>query len=227
MTTPEPLWLHEEILLLALRDKEGTFASGGWHRHALGGAILAELLLAQRIRQNPADRKKRVEALSPKPLGEPLLDEGLERIRAARRPASLATWVERFAGWKELPHRIAARLCGRGILRGDERRILLLFRQRIYPEVNPEPERRLIDRLNRALFGPGANFEPRTLALVSLAYRAGLLRNTFDKRALRRQRTRIEALIEGEPAGRAINEAIQAAQAGAAVAASCGAAAVI
>jgi len=216
MSNPEPLLLHEEILLLALRDTEGTFAAGGWHRYALGGAILAELLLAGRIRENPAGRKKLVEALSPKPLGEPLLDEGLERIRAARRPASLATWVERFAGWKELPHRIAARLCERGILRGDERRILLLFHQRIYPEVKPEPERRLIDRLNRALFGPGTNLEPRTLALVSLAYRAGLLRHTFDKRALRRQRTRIEALIEGEPAGRAVKEAVRNAQAAAA-----------
>jgi hypothetical protein len=58
MTRSDPLWLHEEILLLALRDKEGTFASGSHHRHALGGAILAELLLAQRIRQNP-------EAVSP------------------------------------------------------------------------------------------------------------------------------------------------------------------
>jgi len=218
MSNPEPLLLHEEILLLALRDKEGTFASGGWHRHALGGAILAELLLAQKIRENPADRKKRVEVLSPKPLGEPLLDEGLERIRAARRPASLATWVERFAGWKELPHRIAARLCERGILRADQRKILLLFRQRIYPEVEPEPERRLIERLNRALLGPGTDLEPRTLTLISLAYPAGLLRNAFDKRVLKRQRTRIEALIEGEPAGRALKEAIQAAEAAAAAA---------
>lgn len=227
MSNPEPLLLHEEILLLALRDKEGTFASGGWYRHALGGAILAELLLAQRIRQNPADRKKRVEVLSPKPLGKPLLDEGLERIRAARRPASLATWVGRFAEWKELPHRIAARLCERGILRADQRKILLLFRQRIYPEVKPEPERRLIDRLNRVLFVPGTDVDQRTLALVSLAYPAGLLRNAFDKRALKRQRARIEALIAGEPVGRAVNEAIQAAQAAAAVAASCGAVAVM
>jgi hypothetical protein len=227
MTIPEPLLLHEEILLLALRDKEGTFASGGWHRHALGGAILAELLLAQKIRQNPADRKKRVEALNPKPLGEPLLDEGLERIRAARRPASLATWVGRFAEWKELPHRIAARLCRRGILRADERKVLLLFRQRIYPEVNPEPERRLIDRLNRALLGPGTDLEPRTLALVSLAYPAGLLRNAFDKRVLKRQRALLEMFLEREPAGRAVKEAIQAAEAAAAAVASCGAVAVM
>jgi hypothetical protein len=216
MTTPESLLLHEEILLLALRDKEGTFASGSHHRHALGGAILAELLLAQRIRQNPADRKKRVEALSPKPLGEPLLDEGLARIRAARRPASLATWVERFAGWKELPHRIAGRLCERGILRADERKILLLFRQRIYPEVNPEPERRLIDRLNQAVFGAGTDLDPRTAALVSLAYPAGLLRNAFDKRALKRQRTLLKMFLEREPAGRAVKQAIQNAEAAAA-----------
>jgi len=227
MTTSESLWLHEEILLLALRDKEGTFASGSRHRHALGGAILAELMLARRIRENPADRKKRVEVLSPKPLSEALLDEALERIRAARRPASMATWVGRFASWRELPHRIAARLCERGILRADQRKILLLFRQRIYPEVKPEPERRLIERLNRALLGSGVDLEPRTRTLLSLAYPAGLLQNAFDKQVLKRQRALFDMVLEREPVGRAVKEAIEAEAAAAAVAATCGAVAVM
>ena len=88
MPNPEPLRLHEEILLLALRDKEGTFAAGGWHHHALGGAVLAELLMDGKIRENPADRKKRVEVQDHRPAREPVLDEALEQIRAARRPAS-------------------------------------------------------------------------------------------------------------------------------------------
>ncbi len=216
MPTPESLLLPEEILLLALRDKEGTFAFGTYPRHALAGAILAELLFAGKIRENPADRKKRVEALNPKPTGVPVLDEALDLIRSARRPARLAGWVGRLAASRELVHRIASRLCERGILRADQRKILLLFRQRIYPEVRSEPERRLIDRLNRAVFGADTTVDPRTQAVVSLAYRAGLLRLVFDKRALKQQRARIEALVEGEPVGRAVKESIEAEQTAAA-----------
>jgi hypothetical protein len=210
MTHPETLRLHEEILLLALRDKEGTFAAGGRHRQALGGAVLAELLLARKIREQPTDRRKRVEVSDPRPLREPTLDAALERIRVARRPASLATWVGRFAGWSELPHRIAVGLCERGILRADERKVLLLFRRRIYPEVNPAPEKRLVDRLHRALLDREPDLEPRTLTLLCLAWPAGLLRYVADKRLLKQQRGLLQRYLKNEPAGRAVKEAIEA-----------------
>ena len=39
------LFLHEEILLMVLKDKEGTMISGVMYSQAIAGAILAELLL--------------------------------------------------------------------------------------------------------------------------------------------------------------------------------------
>ena len=45
MIHKDQLLLHEEVLLLALRDEKGTIASGTMYQYALGGAILAELLL--------------------------------------------------------------------------------------------------------------------------------------------------------------------------------------
>ena len=45
MDTATPLLLPEQILLLALRDREGTRDNKAWHGYAIGGAILAELLL--------------------------------------------------------------------------------------------------------------------------------------------------------------------------------------
>lgn len=38
MTADRNLYLHEEIMLLALRDKEGTVASGTMYNFAIGGA---------------------------------------------------------------------------------------------------------------------------------------------------------------------------------------------
>ena len=48
MATRRSLYLHEEILLLALKDEKGTFVAASYEM-ALGGAILAELLLQKRI----------------------------------------------------------------------------------------------------------------------------------------------------------------------------------
>ena len=40
MTINDNLHLHEEILLLALRDKEGTIESGVMYQHAVAAALL-------------------------------------------------------------------------------------------------------------------------------------------------------------------------------------------
>ena len=49
MAKQTALFLHEEVMLLALRDKEGTIASGSMYQYAIGGAVLAELLLHDRV----------------------------------------------------------------------------------------------------------------------------------------------------------------------------------
>ena len=43
------LHLHEEVLLLALRNDKGTVAGGVMYQQAVGGAILAELILEGRL----------------------------------------------------------------------------------------------------------------------------------------------------------------------------------
>jgi len=46
LSSRNDLHLHEQVLLLALKDRKGTPESGaGFHHLALGGAILAELAL--------------------------------------------------------------------------------------------------------------------------------------------------------------------------------------
>ena len=57
--TPRPtLHLHEELLLLALRDDAGTIAQGTTISYAMGAAVLAELLLHERIAVD--DTKKKI-----------------------------------------------------------------------------------------------------------------------------------------------------------------------
>lgn len=213
MAMQNTLFLPEEIMLLVLRDKEGTVASGSMYPYAIGGAVLAELLLRERVRVPESKGKKIVELVGAGPVGDPLLDECLEKIRNANRRASLETWVSRFAGVRRLKHRIAERLCERGILRADEGKVLLVFTRKIYPEVNPEPEKRLIERLRQAIFTDTRDVDPRTVVLVSLAHNAGLLRMIFDKKKLKGRRARIEHIINGDLTGKATKKAIEAMQA--------------
>ena len=213
MTIQTSLFLHEEVMLLALRDEEGTIASGTMYQYAIGAAILAELLLNQRIALDESRKKKLVNLISSTPLGEPLIDQCLEKISNAKRRASLQTWVSRFASVKNLKHRVARQLCERGILRADEDKIFLLFARKIYPEINPEPERRLIERLRQAIFTDSRDVDAQTVVLVSLANSTGLLKVVFDKKKLKGRKARIEEIINGEITGKAAKEAIEAMQA--------------
>jgi len=204
------LHLHEEIMLLAFKDEQGTVASNNWYTHAVGGALLAELLMAGRIEVDD-DKKKLVNVVSTKPVGEPILDEALQRIATANRRASAQNWVSRLANMKQLKHRIAAGLCKRGILREDEDRILILFRRRIYPEINPVPERRLIERLRKAIFNDAQQVDPRTAVLISLANAADLLKVPFGRKNIRSRKKRIEQINKGLLIGNATHDAVQAA----------------
>jgi len=200
-------------MLLALRDEEGTIASGTMYQYAIGAAVLSELLLNKRIAVGEPRRKKLVNLISSQPLGEALIDQCLEKISNAKRRASLQTWVSRFAGVKNLKHRVAQQLCDRGILRATEESILLLFTRKIYPEINPVPEKKLIERLRQAIFTDSRDVDPRTVVLVSLADSTGLLKVVFDKKELKGRKARIKEISNGEITGKAAKEAIAAMQA--------------
>lgn len=218
-----PLYLHEQIMLLALRDERGTVELGSIYSYALGGALLAELLLAGRISVAEGKRKL-VDLESDEPFGDPVIDECIEKIATARRRAAVETWLRRFSSLKKLHHRVAQRLCERGILRADDKTILLIFHHMVYPEIDPQPERMLIERLRKTIFSDTTRVDPRTAIVISLANATDLLRIPFAKRELKKRKKRIEQLTDGNLIGQATERVVDAARA--AIATACIAAAV-
>ena len=205
------LHLHEEILLLALKDQKGTIASSAsMYQYIVGGAILAELLLQGRIKIDESSRRKPVDIVSTKLTGDSVLDECLKKVSEARRRASVQTWVTRFAGVKHLKHRVAAQLCRKNILKEDEDKVLLFFTRKIYPEIHHEPEQEIINRLKKAIFGDSEELDPRTVILLSLAHKTDLLKLIFDRKKLKERKKRIERIVNGEVVGKAASEAIAA-----------------
>lgn len=210
LRTHPPLRLHEEILLLSLRAR-GTMEPVHF-RYPIAAALLAELALDGRIRFDESGKKPLVDVVDPSHHDDPVMNECLVRLRDAKRRARLAVWLQRFSGIPALVHGVAKRLCRLGILRADEQQVLLFFKRKIYPEVDPEPERALVERLRSAIFSDAADVDSRTVLLVSLASAAGILPRLFDRKDLKRRKQRIEVLVKGELLGKAAKEAIAAAQ---------------
>ena len=205
------LGLHEEIVLLTLRNDKGTPASS-MHAYAVAGAIVAELLLAERITLEARRRgQPLVQVARATQTGDPVLDDALERIRTAKRRAALDRWINRLARTATV-HATAVRLSRKGILALEEKRVLLLFHRTVYPEADPGPEQALLERVRGAIFDDGP-VDVRTAAVVALAHSAGLLRAHFPARELKARKDRIRRLGEGDQVADATRAAIAAVQA--------------
>jgi len=205
------LFLHEEILLLALRDRQGTVECNSWFSFGLAGGILAELLVCGRIEISTI-KKQKVRVLSNEKTGNLLLDECLARI-ASKRPRSPQAWIEGFARIKGLKHRIALDLVSKKILRAQQDKVLLMFTRKIYPEADHKPEAEILERLRKAIFGISPIDDTRTIVLLALIYQSEILYSSFSRKDVKPRIARIESLISGETANRATKALIASVQA--------------
>ena len=215
--TPAPiscvmtLRIHEELLLLALHDKKGTNAFAPLLDPALGGGLMAELLLDDRIELRKEGRRGLITVIDPSRTSDPVLDMGLKKLDSARRRADPQTTVLRLARIKDLKAEIARGLCRRGILRAREDEVLILFRRKVYPTVDPGPERALIERIRRVLDDDEAP-DARTAIMIGLAQTSGALGAVYDRKERRALKKKIAGLQEATLAGGATKEAVDAIQ---------------
>lgn len=205
-----PLRLYEEVMLLALRDKEGTVHFGALVQYGVAAACVAELLLDRRIAVEADAKKPLVDVVDRTPLGDDLLDECLGRLANAKRRGTVKTWVTRLAGVHRLRARAAEALVRRGVLKSAEGRVLLLFPRTTFPERDPKPEREIVARLRRAIFGGRVEVDPRTTVLIALTHATGILPHVFDKKRLRERKARIQQITDGNLVGKATKEVVEA-----------------
>jgi hypothetical protein len=203
------LRLYEEILLLELDDEKGTSRTNSMYAQVMGGAVLAELLLEGRIRL-AEDKKRRVEVVDPKPLGDPLLDAMLAEMAAAKKPKQGSEWVAKVAGKGKLKAETAARLVAAGVLRQEEAKVFGIFPTTHYPARDPGPEREVRARLHRAICTDTQDVDARTIVLVALADVGGLLSRVIEKPQLKERKERIKAITGGHAVRAVTKEAIDA-----------------
>lgn len=203
--------LPEEVFLLSLRE-DGRFGVTGV-QYALGGAILAELALRDRVAVTESKRRRRVTLLSAAPTGVPLYDECLGRVRDSRRPRPPSHWVTSFGATRKAGRRIGERLCERGVLRSERARVLFVFPSTRYRQPDAGPRREVLLRLGAVVLGGESDAGRRTLTLLALANSVGLLRFAFGRKAMRPHRADVKRLVKDDPFGKAVREAVAAAHA--------------
>lgn len=217
MPAQPKLTMYEELLLLTLDDRKGTAGMDTSHLHAMGGAVLAELMLLGALRIAD-DKKKLVEAVPGVGVDDPLLAECLERVRTAKRRQSAVSWVQKFCGVKDLKNRVARGLVAKGVLNEARDRVLGIFPRAVFPTRDGGPEEKLRERLREAVLGDSDRIDERTLVVTVLAHATALLPKAIDKKLLKTRKARLKQLSEGTLAGAATIEAVKAAQAAAAAA---------
>jgi hypothetical protein len=206
------LRLHEQVMLIALSDRHGTIESAAMHYpFALAGAVLAELILAHRILLT-ADKKPVVEVVSSAPLNDPVLDHCLERIEKSKRRHQALTWVTTFAHLSTIRKQTLLSLCDHGIIKEDPRTVLLFFTRRLYPEIDPRPERQMADEIRRVVLADKGLVKPRTGLLIALANAVQMLPVYFDRKQLKERQQRISEITSGDALGKPTQEAVAAAQ---------------
>lgn len=205
--------IAEELLLLSIDSRTGKNAllSSDKIAPALGGALLVELALRERISVTPDSegrrRRGRVKITSTVPTDDDELDNLLEVLeqREGSKVRDLISSMTMKPLTKGLRERLLQRLIKAGVLIEQRSEILRL---RSWPTVDLGPEDEVRSRLQAALVGGEVPTE-RTAALIALLNATGQLPKVVigaEKKALR---ARAEALSEGDWAATAVKRAIQ------------------
>lgn len=216
MITAHSLRLYELILLLELDEDKGTTGLDTWAKTEIGGAILAELAMTGTITISPDQKMLVLPSTGPAAvatLDDPILEEALAKITAAKKPRKASTWVQKFSGMKDLKNRTARQLVAKGVLNEEQGKVLGIFKRTIFPEANPGPEQELRRRLEEAIFTDINEVDATTTVIIALGNATGLLKKIFPKKRLKARTTRITALANGNLAGNATKEAVKAVQA--------------
>jgi hypothetical protein len=206
------LSLPEAMMLLTLHDETGKVElSSFWtgrvnYPMAVAGAVLNELVLLDRVRIDDTGKTPMVEVSSSMPTGSAFIDEWLLEMSNAAKRCSAQHWVSVIAGTKDLRGRLARALADRDILEVDEERAWVFFSREVYPQLDPEPERELRERLRKAVLFDDDDLDARTCAILALGKATGFHTLLFSKDELKARAQRIDAIIEG----RACADAVQA-----------------
>jgi len=203
--------IAEEFLLLCFDDESGKANPWVLMDPALGGAVLIELALEERIGIRPGAKPDRPElhVVDSSPTDDALLDDAV-RFLLEQDGVPVYDIVNAFATspiTKGLRDRLLARQVEAGVLGQERGKVLGVFPTTTWPTTDRQPEAEVRLRLRRALL-EGETPSERTAALIGLLQATSHLERvvrTDDTSALT---ARAAAITDGDWAAQAVKQAV-------------------
>jgi hypothetical protein len=197
--------LAEELALLGYGD-DGKPVTDGMHLdNGLGGALLLELALAERVDIDD----KRVVVRNPAPTGDPIIDRALAQIVNDRKSRKPGHWVTKFA--RKAREQVMDSLVAKGAVRRAEDKVMLVFPRTRYPAthgVEPPEETEARQRMAAAITGTGP-VESRTAALCALVAATDLDKKVFRDLDRKQVKARLKEIGQGAWAATAVSKSIE------------------
>jgi Golgi phosphoprotein 3 (GPP34) len=204
--------IAEDLLLLLTADDSGKLAASRPHVDmALGGALLVELVLMERVDiagREEGPREGRLVVKDASPTGDRMLDEALATVcqEEGKKPLSVVPALE-----NRTRVRLYERLAERGLLRAEKGRVLGILPSHRWPAEHAGHEAAIRASLVTAL-RDGVTEDARTGALISLLLALDALHKAVDPDSVRltkrEMNERAERILEGDWAAKAVRSAV-------------------
>jgi hypothetical protein len=199
-------------LLLLTDDHTGKLAVSGTEADvALGGALLVELALTERVDvagPNERVREGRLVVRDASPTGDELLDEALATVgqKEGKKPQGVVAPLG-----KRIRIRVYERLAERGVLRAEKSRVLGMFPSHRWPSEDAAHEASVRAGLVTAL-RDGMTTDARTGALISQLVALNVVHKAVDPDSVglskREMKANAKRIAEGDWAAKAVRQAI-------------------
>jgi golgi phosphoprotein 3 len=199
--------LAEELLLLALEDGKGTVISSAAATlpFGLAGAILAELILRDRIQPDRNDRLSVEDASS---TGDDILNDALAQLGRSKEEKSLGYWVSALTySIPDLEDRLLSRLVEKGILANEEYPHSTGL-PLCHPWVQNSNIKQETRQYLRSVALDGTAPIARTTVLLSLTEACHLIGEILSPEERRHAKNRLQEVIGDEAVGKIVSDAV-------------------
>lgn len=202
------LTLAEELILITLDDSSGKlFASA--KPFAIDIAIAASIIMELTLNGRIDTDSEKLFVLSDAPTGNQILDDALAEINTEKTSLPTSAWITRIGKKGEsLNQLIIKSLVDRGVLMSVEKRLIWLFKTRVYPPTSGIEEREVRARVKQ-LINSDEIPNPRDSLIVGLLQATSLINHLLTPDELQRLKVRIDNIVNLEEINRSLGAAAQ------------------